>query len=101
MPTKKTNRPIHDAVHKLIRRTPKQARGQQRVNDILDAAERLTRTTSWDKLSTNHIAAEAGIPIGRYINSFPTSMRSRRRWWSVMLPASKKHLPTCQKISRP
>jgi AcrR family transcriptional regulator len=70
MPTKKTNRPIRDAVHKLIRRTPKQARGQQRVDEILDAAERLTRTTSWDKLSTNHIAREAGIPIGSLYQFF-------------------------------
>ena len=69
---KQTNktRPIRDAVHKLIRRTPKQARGQQRVDEILDAAERLTRTTSWDKLSTNHIAREAGIPIGSLYQFF-------------------------------
>jgi len=72
MPVKKATkpRPIRGAVHKLIRRTPKQARGQQRVDEILDAAERLTRTTSWDKLSTNHIAAEAGIPIGSLYQFF-------------------------------
>ena len=72
MPAKKVTkpRPVRDAVHKLIRRTPKQARGQQRVDEILDAAERLTRTTSWDKLSTNHIAAEAGIPIGSLYQFF-------------------------------
>jgi AcrR family transcriptional regulator len=72
MPVKKVtkSRPVRDAVHKLIRRTPKQARGQQRVDEILDAAERLTRTTSWDKLSTNHIAAEAGIPIGSLYQFF-------------------------------
>jgi len=72
MPAKKVAkpRPVRDAVHKLIRRMPKQARGQQRVDEILDAAERLTRTTSWDKLSTNHIAAEAGIPIGSLYQFF-------------------------------
>ena len=59
-----------NAVHKLIRRRPKQARGQLRVDEILDAAERLTLTTSWDKLSTNHIAKEAGIPIGSLYQFF-------------------------------
>jgi AcrR family transcriptional regulator len=63
-------RPARDAVHKLIRRKPKQARGQLRVDEILDAAERLTLTTSWDKLSTNHIAREAGIPIGSLYQFF-------------------------------
>lgn len=70
MPPKKTSRPIRDAVHALIRRTPKQVRGQQRVDEILDATERLTRTTTWDKLSTNHIAREAGIPIGSLYQFF-------------------------------
>jgi len=69
---KQTNkkRPVRDAVHKLIRRTPKQERGHQRVDEILDATERLTRTASWDKLSTNHIAREAGIPIGSLYQFF-------------------------------
>src|SRR5215510_8663785 len=72
MPMKKTTRPrpVRDAIHKLIRRKPKQARGQLRVDEILDAAERLTRTTSWDNLSTNHIAREAGIPIGSLYQFF-------------------------------
>lgn len=70
MPSKKTPRPIRDAVQALIRRTPKQVRGQQRVDEILDATERLTRTTTWDKLSTNHIAREAGIPIGSLYQFF-------------------------------
>jgi AcrR family transcriptional regulator len=63
-------RPVRDAVHKLIRRKPTQARGQLRVDEILDAAERLTLTTSWDKLSTNHIAREAGVPIGSLYQFF-------------------------------
>jgi AcrR family transcriptional regulator len=63
-------RPVRDAVHKLIRRTPKQVRGQLRVDEILDAAERLTLTMSWEKLSTNHIAKEAGIPIGSLYQFF-------------------------------
>jgi AcrR family transcriptional regulator len=55
---------------KLIRRKPVQARGQLRVDEILDAAERLTRTTSWDNITTNHIAKEAGIPIGSLYQFF-------------------------------
>lgn len=54
----------------LIRRKPIQARGHLRVDEILDATERLTRTTSWDKLTTNHIAKEAGVPIGSLYQFF-------------------------------
>src|SRR5215510_1406132 len=61
---------IENGTHKLIRRTPKQARGQLRVDEILDAAERLLRTSSWEKISTNHIAREAGIPIGSLYQFF-------------------------------
>ena len=63
-------KPMRDEVHKLVRRTPKQARGQLRVDEILDAAERLTQTLSWEKISTNHIAKEAGIPIGSLYQFF-------------------------------
>jgi AcrR family transcriptional regulator len=61
---------IDSGITKLIRRTPKQARGQLRVDEILDAAERLIRTSSWEKISTNHIAREAGIPIGSLYQFF-------------------------------
>src|SRR5215510_4596540 len=70
MKQKARSKPVRDAVHKLIRRKPTQARGQLRVDEILDATERLTLTTSWDKLSTNHIAKEAGIPIGSLYQFF-------------------------------
>ncbi len=63
-------KPVDSGTRKLIRRTPKQARGQLRVDEILDAAERLMRTTSWEKISTNHIAREAGIPIGSLYQFF-------------------------------
>ena len=64
------NKSVRSALKKLIRRKPKQARGQLRVNEILDAAERLTLSTSWDKLSTNHIAKEASVPIGSLYQFF-------------------------------
>jgi AcrR family transcriptional regulator len=69
---KRTNktRAVRDEVQKPIRHRPKQARGQLRVDQILDAAERLTLTTGWDKLSTNHIAKEAGVPIGSLYQFF-------------------------------
>lgn len=63
-------RSMESGGQKLIRRTPKQARGQLRVDEILDAAERLLRTISWEKISTNHIAREAGIPIGSLYQFF-------------------------------
>ena len=58
------------ALPALIRRKPKQARGQLRVEEILDATERLMLSVSWDKISTNHIAREAGIPIGSLYQFF-------------------------------
>lgn len=63
-------KPAPNGSRKLIRRQPKQARGQLRVDEILDAAERLMRTSSWEKISTNHIAREAGIPIGSLYQFF-------------------------------
>ncbi len=62
--------PADQEASQLIRRQPKQARGQLRVDEILDAAERLTLTMSWDKITTNHIAREAGIPIGSLYQFF-------------------------------
>jgi len=59
-----------DTVPQLMRRKPTQARGQLRVDEILDAAERLTQTTSWERLTTNHIAREAGVPIGSLYQFF-------------------------------
>jgi len=60
----------HQPTSKGIRRKPTQARGQLRVDEILDAAERLAQTTSWEKLTTNHIAREAGVPIGSLYQFF-------------------------------
>src|ERR1041385_909395 len=70
MKQKVKTKPASSGTQKLIRRTPKQARGQLRVDEILDAAERLIRTSSWEKISTNHIAREAGIPIGSLYQFF-------------------------------
>ena len=66
----KQSKPNQKGENKLIRRKPVQARGQLRVDEILDAAERLTRAHSWDNISTNHIAKEAGIPIGSLYQFF-------------------------------
>jgi len=70
MPRSPQHRPIRKAVPQLIRRTPKQTRGQERVAEILDTTERLMRTTAWDALTTNHIAREAGVPIGSLYQFF-------------------------------
>lgn len=54
-----------------MRRSPQQARGQQRVGLILDTAEQLFAERGYDAASTNEIAAQAGIPIGSVYQFFP------------------------------
>jgi len=54
-----------------MRRSPQQARGQQRVELILDTAEQLFAERGYDAASTNEIAAQAGIPIGSVYQFFP------------------------------
>jgi len=54
-----------------MRRAPRQARGQQRVSAILDAAERLFDETGYDAATTNEIAGRAGVPIGSVYQFFP------------------------------
>lgn len=54
-----------------MRRQPRQARGQQRVAQILDAAELLFAEQGYEGASTNAIAAQAGVPIGSIYQFFP------------------------------
>jgi len=77
---KSSSRSSQDETKKLLRRKPVQARGQLRVDEILDAAERLTRTTNWDNITTNHIAKEAGIPIGSLYQFFANKHAIAHAW---------------------
>lgn len=54
-----------------MRRTPKQKRGQQRVEQILDAAARLVVGEGYEYVSTNAIAKEAKTSIGSLYQFFP------------------------------
>ncbi len=54
-----------------MRRPPKQARAQQRVNRVLDAAEELFVEVGYQAASTNQIAARAGASIGSLYEFFP------------------------------
>lgn len=54
-----------------MRRTPRQVRGQQRVDAILDAAALLFAEIGYEAATTNAIAARAAIPIGSVYQFFP------------------------------
>jgi AcrR family transcriptional regulator len=54
-----------------MRRQPRQARSQERVNQILDVAEQLFITEGYSATTTNAIAARAQVPIGSLYQFFP------------------------------
>lgn len=54
-----------------MRRTPRQARSQERVNRILDVAEDLFARQGYAATTTNAIAAQAQVPIGSLYQFFP------------------------------
>jgi len=54
-----------------LRRQPRQARSQERVRRILEAAEALVLVDGVGATTTNAIAARAGVPIGSLYQFFP------------------------------
>ncbi|AFZ57276.1 TetR family transcriptional regulator [Anabaena cylindrica FACHB-243] len=54
-----------------MRRKPRQARSQERVNRILDVAEGLFASQGYAATTTNAIAAQAQVPIGSLYQFFP------------------------------
>lgn len=54
-----------------MRRKPRQARSQERVNRILDAAEELFASQGYTATTTNAIAVHAEVPIGSLYQFFP------------------------------
>jgi AcrR family transcriptional regulator len=54
-----------------VRRRPKQARSQQRVNHLLDTAAAVFAETGYEAATTNQIAARAQVPIGSLYQFFP------------------------------
>ncbi len=59
-----------DMDEQLLRRTPQQARSQQRVEEILQAASDLLIEQGYDALSTSAIAQRAGISVGSLYQFF-------------------------------
>lgn len=54
-----------------LRRQPKQRRGQQRVEKILDAAAQMFDEVGYEAATTHQIAARAGTAIGSLYQFFP------------------------------
>jgi AcrR family transcriptional regulator len=54
-----------------MRRKPRQARSQERVNRILDVAEELFASQGYVLTTTNEIAAQAQVAIGSLYQFFP------------------------------
>ena len=54
-----------------MRRKPRQARSQERVNRILDVAEGLFASQGYAATTTNAIATRAKVPIGSLYQFFP------------------------------
>lgn len=70
MPTKSAKRP---------RRQAKQARSQQTVHDILEAAAQILEREGYTRATTNRIAEAAGVSVGtlcEYFADKPTRRRS-------------------------
>jgi AcrR family transcriptional regulator len=53
-----------------MRRKPTQQRGEQRVQQILDATEKLALEVGTDAISTNHVARRAGVNVGAVYHFF-------------------------------
>lgn len=56
------------------RRPPQQARGRARVEQLLDVTERLLIKGGYDALTTNAVAAQAGISVGALYHFFPNKV---------------------------
>ena len=65
-----------DAMKRLRapRKTPQQRRSQETVEAILDAAAQLFSESGFDSVSTNAVAARAGVSIGSFYQYFPNKL---------------------------
>ena len=53
-----------------MRRRPTQQRGEERVEQILDATAELVLETGTESITTNHIARRAGVNVGTIYHFF-------------------------------
>lgn len=58
----------------------RQARGERRITQLLEAAASVFCTTGYTAASTNAIAREAGVSPARCTSSSRTRKRSRSSW---------------------
>jgi AcrR family transcriptional regulator len=79
---------LSDEEDPLLRRTPRQARSQERRDRILDAAAELIAERGIDAATTNAIAERAGTSVGSLYQFFPNGPAIRyalaRRYHSAM-----------------
>jgi AcrR family transcriptional regulator len=54
-----------------LRRVPQQARSRERIESVLEAADRLLATEGVEALTTTRVAAAAGISVGSLYQWFP------------------------------
>jgi AcrR family transcriptional regulator len=54
-----------------LRRQPQQARGARRIEELLDAADRVFAAVGYEAATTNAIAREAGASVGSLYQFFP------------------------------
>lgn len=54
------------------RKTPRQSRSQATCDAILEAAARILETEGGHRLTTNHVAARAGVSVGSLYQYFPS-----------------------------
>ena len=54
------------------RRVPQQSRAADRVEAILSATAVLLAESGYDKLTTNHVAKKAKVPVGSIYRYFPS-----------------------------
>jgi AcrR family transcriptional regulator len=55
----------------ILRRQPRQARGERRISLLLDAADRVFVAVGYEAATTNAIAREAGASVGSLYQFFP------------------------------
>jgi AcrR family transcriptional regulator len=81
-----------------LRTAPQQSRGQERVKLILDVSEKLLLSKGYEALTTNAVAAEAGISIGSLYHFFEDKVailealieRYNAEYFAVLEPIHQK-----------
>lgn len=81
-----------------LRRAPRQARGRERVDRVLDAAAALVGEVGYEAVTTNAIAERAGTSIGSLYQFFPNKQAILRALAARYLDALQ---PLCDELFAP